>query len=726
MHQPMYKDPLSGRYIMPWVRLHSIKGYNDMLAILDGFPEVRQTFNLVPSMMAQIEDYTSGAASDIFLDLSRKPAAELTPDERAFILHNFFAANWDTMILPYPRYRELLEKRGRRISRDELSERQALFSTGEMCDLQTWFNLTWFGYAAREADADLRDLLKKGRGFTEDEKNLVLDRQLDLMRSLMPRYKEAQDAGRIEISVSPFYHPILPLLCDFESAREAMPGINLPGEEFRNPEDARRQIVSAISYYERVFGRKPRGIWPSEGSVSPEVLRIMAGEGLLWTATDEEVLLETIGKKRGPELIYAPYRVRLQDGDDGDGGINVVFRDKSLSDLIGFSYSKSDPRAAAEDMVGHLHNIHRALDPRAGENLVSIILDGENAWEHYPDGGASFLSTLYSLISESDSLEAVTIGDYLENHPPRMNLGTIFSGSWIGHDFNIWIGRREDNTAWEMLARTRRHLEAEQQSRTDIEPADLEAAWEAIYAAEGSDWFWWYGDDFSSEFDAEFDRLFRSHLKQVYRLLGDGAPSYLDEAIVNVGAARPTEQPSGFISPEIDGLVTHFYEWVGAGSLDVRKFGGAMSVSETCVSSIYWGFDLNTLFMRIDTTIGPHDEELRDASISINFHGGQRTRLRLVPPGAESSENEAGGRVVIERATDEGEWEYVGESDRMAMNKVIELAVDFSTLGLSAGDGVDFHVAIHKGPIEIERWPRSGYIEFAVPGEDFEASMWTV
>ena len=717
MHQPMYKDPISGKYIMPWVRLHSLKGYNDMLSVLEGFPEIRQTFNLVPSMMRQMEDYTSGEASDVFLELSRKPAEELTPDERAFVLHNFFAANWDTMVFVYPRYGELLHKRGRRVIRDELLARQAAFSVQDMRDLQVWFNLTWFGYTARERDPELRQLLTRRQGFTEDEKHLVLDKQIELMRSLIPRYREAQESGRIEISVSPFYHPILPLLCDFESAREAMPHVELPRERLSSPEDARHQIRSAVSYYEGVFGRRPRGMWPSEGSVSTDVLRIMAEEGLEWVATDEEVLLETLGKKREASIIYAPYRVQL------DGvGLNIVFRDKSLADLIGFSYSKTDPQTAARDLAGHLHNIGRALGPHSGEHLVSIILDGENAWEYYPDGGKSFLTTLYSLLSESEEIETTTIGDYLEKHPPKRNLDRIFSGSWISHNFNIWIGRQEDNAAWDMLARTRKHLVAEQERGAELSDEVRQRAWDAIYAAEGSDWFWWYGDDFTSSFDSEFDRLFRSYLKQVYRLTGQMAPSYLDEPILNLGAARPSEQPTSLLRPQLDGLVTHFYEWTGAGRFDVRKFGGAMSVSETCVSRIYWGFDLRTLFLRIDTETDPLDEGLREAKISILADTEKRRRIRLDMP----SQRGAAGRVFVEEYAEGDEWKPICESERIGADKIVELAVDFDCLGLKAGDEFRFHVAVHKGPVEIERWPRNGYIELIVPGEDFEASMWLV
>jgi alpha-amylase/alpha-mannosidase (GH57 family) len=718
MHQPLYRDPLSGKYTLPWVRLHSIKGYNDMLSVLEGFPKIRQTFNFVPSLMMQIEDYVSGGATDVFHDLSIRPAGELSIDERVFVLQNFFAANWDTMVNIYPRYRELLEKRGRRATPEELRKIQERFSDDDIRDLQVWFNLTWFGYAARDKDRELQQLFLKKRGFSETDKRFVLERQREIMRSLLPRYRAAQERGQIEISVSPFFHPILPLLCDFESAREGMPEVKLPREEFKHPEDARLQVTRAVEYYERVFGRRPWGMWPSEGSVSVEAARIMADAGIEWFATDEEILLNTIKGKRGAEVIYAPYRLQL----DGQG-INVVFRDKGLSDLIGFSYSRNEAHASAWDLVGHLRNIRNCLGPREtlGEHLVSIILDGENAWEYYPDGGRTFLSALYSILSETDEFETVPIGDYLGRFPPKLGLKRIFSGSWISHNFNIWIGRREDNVAWDMLARTRKHLEKQQRRRTDLSPKEWEAAWNEIYAAEGSDWFWWYGDDFNSAFDHEFDRLFRSHLIQVYRLLGDEVPLYLTEPIVNIGAARPTEQATGFVKPIIDGKVTHFYEWVAGGSFDVRKSGGAMNISETCISCIYWGFDLKDLYLRIDTSLGPVSDEMREVHIAVHIENERLYRLNLHLPAAGKK-----GTVEILEQADAQTWTRVGESERIAAVKTIEFGVAFEQLKLKAGDTMRFRLVVHKGDLEIERWPRTGYIEIPVPDEEFEAAMWMV
>ncbi|UCD58988.1 MAG: hypothetical protein JSV16_07755, partial [Candidatus Hydrogenedentota bacterium] len=294
--------------------------------------------------------------------------------------------------------------------------------------------------------------------------------------------------------------------------------------------------------------------------------------------------------------------------------------------------------------------------------------------------------------------------------------------SWISHNFNIWIGRREDNLAWDELARTRSHLEKEQKRRTDLPREVWEAAWNEIYAAEGSDWFWWYGDDFSSAYDNEFDRLFRSHLMQVHRLLGQDIPSYLTEPIVHVGAARPTEQPAGFLNPIIDGVVTHFYEWAAAGNFDVRRSGGAMNISEACISRIYWGFDVKALFLRIDTVTSPLGAEFGEAKITVHIENEKRYRLEPTLPSTPHEKPQ----VLIHENTDGDNWKCIGQADRIGVKKIIEFALDFDQLGLRTGDGLKLHVTVHRGSFQMERWPRNGYIEFSVPGEDFEASMWFV
>ena len=291
MHQPMYKDPLTGVYTMPWVRLHSIKGYYDMISLLEEFPEAKMTFNVVPSLIIQINDYADGRARDVFWDRSMKPAADLSFDEKKFILDNFFMCNWGTMIQPHNRYYEILKKRGmRQLTEDEISHAVKTFSTQEYLDLQVWFNLAWFGYKAVEKDKALSELIKKDKNFTEDEKRYVLESQIRILKELLPTYKRFQDNGQVELTISPFYHPILPLVYDTDMASRCMPWAKLP-DRFHHPEDAEEQIRRGVALYKETFGRNPSGMWPSEGSVAPELIPCFQKEGIRWIATDEAILL---------------------------------------------------------------------------------------------------------------------------------------------------------------------------------------------------------------------------------------------------------------------------------------------------------------------------------------------------------------------------------------------------------------------------------------------------
>ena len=346
MHQPFYKDLVTGGYAMPWSRLHGVKDYYGMAHILRDFPDIRQTFNLVPSLMDQIIDYSEKGASDIYLDHARKPAADLGKGEQIFVLRNFFLANWDNMIRPYPRYWELLSKRGTDVSDRELGRMARYFSAQDFLDLQVWFNLAWFDPLFKDSDPMLIGLIQKGRDFTEEEKGQLIEKQREVMRLILPEYRDLWEQGRIEVSASPYYHPILPLLCDTDAAKTASPGIRLP-TRFSHPEDAEAQVSRALARFSEVFGRRPVGMWPSEGSVSEAVIPIVADQGIKWLATDEEVLAKSLdipldrdfsGVSKRPEVLYRPYRAVHDDRE-----VSIVFRDHTLSDLIGFVYSKWDP-----------------------------------------------------------------------------------------------------------------------------------------------------------------------------------------------------------------------------------------------------------------------------------------------------------------------------------------------------------------------------------------------
>jgi len=725
MHQPYYKDLVTGKYAMPWVRLHGIKDYYDMVNILRDFPRVRQTFNLVPSLIDQIINYAEQDATGIYLEHTLKPASELAKDEQVFILRNFFLANWDNMIKPYPRYWELLNKRGTDVTDKELERMARYFSVQDLLDLQVWFNLTWFDPIFKERDPFLKGMMQKGRDFTEEEKVLLVAKQREIMRLILPEYKALWDIGQVELSASPYYHPILPLLCDTEAAKMASPGMPLP-DRFTHPEDAKAQVSRAVKRFEEVFGRRPVGMWPSEGSVSEDIIPILAGEGIKWAATDEEILAKSLdivldrdfsGVSKKPEILYKPYRA-VKDGRE----LNLVFRDHTLSDLVGFVYSKWDPKNAVEDFIGRLNRIKRDLASRRMDGMVTIALDGENAWEHYRNDGRDFLYRLYERLSEEQDFEVDTVSSCLKKLGEPTTLPRLFSGSWINHNFNIWIGHEEDNAAWNALSNTRHDL-VEYESKAEVkDDKALALAWEEIYIAEGSDWCWWYGDDHSSENDREFDELFRKHLMNVYTLIGQTPPDYLLIPVIREDRRiKPTVELTAFISPVLDGEVTSYFEWLAAGYYDVSQAGGTMHRAESIISHIYYGFDMQNLFIRLDSNSDLHDARVKELVFCLHFLKPRpcRVEVRLDPTAGEVSAYVLGS----------GKEDKGGRGERLssiAAGEIIEMAVPFDMIGAMPRDEVNFFVTVRREEVEIEKWPYRGYISFNVPTEDFEAIMWHV
>ncbi|MDD5496424.1 MAG: glycoside hydrolase family 57 protein [Candidatus Omnitrophica bacterium] len=539
MHQPCYKDTLTGKYLMPWVRLHAVKDYFPMAALLEGFDNVRATFNLVPSLIEQINDYVRNDATDVFLDLAVKKASSLTLEDKLDILENFFRVNFKHFIEPRPRYAELLIKKGVRNTTDRtLKNAVKGFSTQDFLDLQVLFNLVWFHSISVDEDINLKDLFEKGSSYTEEDKEYVISKQKEIMAQVIPLYKRLQDSGQIEISATPFYHPITPLLCDTSIARISMPGTDLPKMRFSHPEDANWHISEAVRYHAEEFDRKPLGMWPSEGSVSDEALEIMADNGIRWVATDEDILFKSIamhGRKQKPgamidrRVIYQPYKFRK-----GSKPITVFFRDKNLSNLISFNYNAMEQRAASDDLISHFRRVAENLRRDSDTGIVVIAMDGENAWEYFEDNGRTFFETLYEHLDKDEELEALTLSSYLQEEPPRKVLKDIFPASWINHDFRVWIGEEQDNLSWDYLSRARRDLikftkEFERKGESGSEA--LRKAWRELYIAEGSDWNWWYSGKAHMGSDNPFDKLYRTHLKNIYKYLKKEIPDFLKISI---------------------------------------------------------------------------------------------------------------------------------------------------------------------------------------------------
>src|SRR5687768_1327010 len=321
MHQPFYKDLSSGEYKLPWTRMHALKDYYGMAHILEEFPKIRQTFNLVPSMMAQVAEYAAGEAVDPFLQMALKPAESLTDNDRAFLLLHSFYSDPDHMIYRYRRYGELFDAR---------QNAAGSFGAQEFRDLQMWSQLAWFDEEFLEQDPEVSEWVRRGRNFSQADQQRMGEKQREIGGRVLPQYQKLAASGQIEISTTPYYHPILPLLCDSSIASTAHPNVPLP-PRFRYPDDARRQLAMAREYIAVNFGPSPVGLWPSEGSVSDEVFHIASEVGFEWAATDSGVLNRTLSRAVPVDGLYRPYRWR-----QGDHQMNVIFRDHYMSDLIGF------------------------------------------------------------------------------------------------------------------------------------------------------------------------------------------------------------------------------------------------------------------------------------------------------------------------------------------------------------------------------------------------------
>jgi alpha-amylase/alpha-mannosidase (GH57 family) len=600
MHQPLYKDLVSGEFRLPWTRLHALKDYYGMVKVLQDFPAIHQTFNLVPSMIVQIQEYAAGVAADPFLDCAVKPAEDLTEAEREFVLRYFFQANADHLIYRYPRYGELFHVWKACGADPHVATHH--FNVQDLRDLQVLSQVAWFDEEFQEHDEEVKGLIAKGRNYSLDDQKLMARKEREILGHVIPVYKEFAARGQIEISTTPFYHPILPLLCDSNIASASHPGVSLPSR-FQYPQDAFDQLKRAREFAERQFGRAPVGLWPSEGSVSDDALSLAAEAGFQWAASDNGVLARTVHQDAGPDVSYRSY-VWRQKGRE----MRMIFRDHFLSDQVGFVYSRWRPEDAASNFLDRIRDNTRPMLERGADVLVPIILDGENAWEYYDHNGRPFLRELYRRISESSDLAALTVSEALALDAPR-TIDQIHPGSWIDANFDIWIGAEEDNLAWEYLLAARRKFDEIAHTVSETQRA---LAYEELLIAEGSDWCWWYGPEHISENRIEFDELYRQHLGNVYHALGIAAPEELSHPILRSGVPNLNQPPTHPIHPVIDGQVTSYFEWMGAGRYRPDHRSGAMHSSEPRIRDVYYGADSENLYLRVDA-----DDEFRFHSLEV-------------------------------------------------------------------------------------------------------------
>ena len=716
MHQPQYRDPETGQYVLPWTRLHATKDYYGMVKLMEEVPGFHATFNMVPSLCMQLEEYASGNFKEPWFALAFQNAEQLTREDKVEILARAFQVNHERLMSRWPRFVELHEWAR------AAGGAQALitFTARDWRDLQVLSQLAWMDEEWFTKDAVISRLANRGKDFTEKDKEALKAKQLEIVGMVLPVCREAAARGQIEISTTPFYHPILPLVCDSDVARVANPGTPLPRRAFRHPEDAREQLRRAKEYHERVFGAKPVGLWPSEGSVSDQALTIAAEEGFQWFGTDEGVLGRTLnvgffreasGIAASADRLYQPWRVQM-----ATTGITGLFRDHHISDLIGFVYSRMDSRAAAADLHGRLRHIGDSV--RSNKPLtVCIFLDGENAWEYYPGNGREFLREFYKRIAGDPDFRALTASEAIAAAGDISVTQGIFPASWINANFDVWIGHQEDVNAWDLLWDARevygKAAENLAKGRSNAPTAEaLAKAKESLLAAEGSDWCWWYGPEHSTANDAEFDALYRKHLTGIYLALGQVAPEELAKPIKRLPERAYQLPPSAYLNVKVDGVDSSYFEWLGAGVYSPERRGGSMHGRIFYLKELRYGFEEERFVLRVECF--PESlAELEDPEFRLVI--GCKAEMTI--------------QVTIERGRMK---EYVVEKDRVcllnpselaqvAFHKVLEVAVKKEALDVKGLNKLRVGVALWHGGLPVDVLPAEGFLDVQL-GE--EQSAW--
>jgi alpha-amylase/alpha-mannosidase (GH57 family) len=700
MHQPYYRQPGSDVALLPWARLHATKDYLHMAQVAEKYPDVHVTFTLVPSLAEQLQDYANGALQDRLMQLARQ--VYFSPDDKRYLLNICYSISWGNIIRRYPPYAALLDRRHLALLNPDY------FSEQTYRDLIVWFNLAWTDPNLLEEDELLRNLVEKGENYSLEDAEALIQRQLQIVGAVIPTYRRLQDQGQIEVITVPYYHPILPLLVDSQIAQRPSPGLPIPDPPFRAAADAQAQITQGVALHQALLGRAPQGMWPSEGAVSPEIAPMAVGRGIRWMATDEAILGKSLGQffdRDGndflyrPDLLYKPYRLHTPRGD-----VSFVFRDHNLSDRVGFTYQRLGGEQGAEDMIVRLKRIAHQLRHRETPALVSIILDGENAWETYEHNGDIFLHAFYRRLQEDPDLRAVTVSEHLDAYPPEDELTNLASGSWIRGDFTTWIGDPEHTEAWRRLRDLRIAYDA--WLETGPSSAQVGEAQRHLFAAEGSDWFWWYSHHNKSDQDPLFDQTFLDNLAAAYRTMGQTPP--LADLVPIQGVSQRLVSPTATITPRLSVESDPRAQWARARVLRVTASVGAMQQAGGSIQALRYGNDANYLYLRLELT-SPIDEH--HVEVSIYTDAGEY----LISRGR-------GQTTTFFYHLANGSHISLGPTTCSVSGILLETAIPLARLGISsptAGDKLGVLVRLDPNSSQAEQLPIAGHhvIELATGAE---------
>lgn len=705
MHQPVYQLTPDGDFLMPWVRLHAVKDYYAMAELLNKFKKIKLNFNLVPVLLDSLIDYGENGIHDLHSRITVKSVEELSPDDKEFILNNFFDAGYQTMIFPNEEYNRLYQKR---ISKSECS--LDIFSDQEYSDLMALFNLAWFEPDLKNKYPALKKLIKKGKNYTLEDRQNIIEIQREIIRKIIPTYKKLLSKNRIEITTSPYYHPILPILLDINGIKKSF-SEDLP-VDLKMGLDAKVQTELAIKRIEELFGKRPKGIWPSEHCVSPKMLDMFKNLGIEWTISDEGILsnsIETEFVRDFKGYLEDPYH--LLKSYEYKNGLKMIFRDAVIPNLISFEYPNHDAELAANDLYDRIKVAQAKLLTSPDENhLITIAMDGENCWENYPQDGFVFLKKLYKLIEDDKSLETVLISDYLEKEKHHKPLNKIYAGSWINRNFKLWIDEPLKNLAWSYLKQVRDDFSAFVK-KNPLNP-NIEQARKELFICEGSDWFWWYGEPNDSGRDNIFDYLFREHLKNIYIFLGLEPPAYLDTPLISA-IAKPSRYPKGEITPAMNGTASMDDSWLNAGCIDIPD--GPLLRESKFFDRICFGYDKNNLYLRFYVNDYIHkNPELIEKTFQIYLYARNTDRkqtlspIRLInktesilPISKEKFHNELQIAVKSKKvqlirlikSIPNNLWVLKNSKDiKSVYDEVIDLQIPFEVFDIGAGETMEFCV----------------------------------
>lgn len=700
MHQPVYQLTPTGDFLMPWVRLHAVKDYLDMALFVNKFKKLKLNFNLVPVLLDSLIDYGENNIHDIHSRLTVTDVSDLTDDDKEFIINNFFDSNYHHMILPNEEYDRLYQKYQASDGNDI-----NIFSEQEYSDLLAIFNLVWIDSVHKKSYPDLEYLINKKKNYTLQDRIKIIDIHRDIIRKIIPTYKKLLDKNKIEITTSPYYHPILPILADIGCAN--LPSSSDMPKDLGMYNDAKQQCELALNRIEEIFSFRPKGIWPCEHCISPEIMDLFKSIGVKWTVSDENILSESLniefardfrGYMEDPYHILKSYNYK---------GTNIIFRDSFIPNLIGFEYPNHSSEGTAKDLYERIKIVQSKLLSSPDDNhLLTIAMDGENCWENYKNDGYTFLSTLYSLIENDETLETVLISDYLEQDKQKP-LNFISSGSW-NRGFRLWIDEPLKNLAWKYLKQVKDDFEDFVNKNPDNN--NIYAAQKELFICEGSDWFWWYGEPNDSGRDNIFDYLFREHLKNVYKFLGLSVPEYLDTPLLSA-INKPSRFPKGEFTPLLDGSDDDDESWLNAGCIKIPD--GPVLKEDKFYDKICFGYDKDNLYFRfyineflnLTTSVLNRPNQMyiymrnRDKKQTLSPVRVIQTSENTLPISKEKFHNELqisihNGKINLIRmikAAPNNLWTAASpQKIKVVFHKYVDVCVPFDEISISNGETLEF------------------------------------